>query len=540
MNNYIGFPANINKTITPVQPQTEIYLASGIRWDNSYIHVRGFDSATDLLNHVISKIPSEDYHITGHAPVRTGELEVRIPANETLAMQLNYMAYKNAPYENTWHFAFITNVSWLSANSVKIEFELDVFSECYYTMRTLPCFVERMHIPKSEDIAGANVVPDDIETGAMECYHHSYIDLGPDYLGLYVTKLVQAGDETIYKHYLNNMYSGLYYTAYRMENEQDALVIDALIKKYEGKEDAIQNMVMFPAVCIPNDDGSFETVEYSSQIDLEFGYTPKNQKLFTYPYVYCTLDDNGGNVYNYKPELFSGNKWEFKVTGCAVSMPQVMVRPTNYCGVDDNFHFGFVISNFPICAWSYDTYKAWVAQNKNSLALSKEIAYRNIGAGIISGAVTAGVGVATGFVGMGAYGGNTTGHSLVSGFNQIQQIEATKQDKDFLPPTARGKINVENIRVAMDLDRVDLYAMRPKLSMCKVIDDYWSTFGYPIHEITTPNLNSRSSWNYIKTVDCGFTADAEMSLLSKFRDLFNRGITIWHTNDIGNYSLNNN
>lgn len=536
---FTNFPASIDLNIKKVQPQTEIYLASGIEWDNNYIHVRAFSSATDLLNHVISKVPDDKFHIQNSAPVRTGNLTVRIEANEAVAMKLNYMAFRNMPYDSTWHFAFINNVTWLSADSVLIDFELDDFSECFYTTIFKPCFVERMHIPKSQDIAGANVVPDDIETGVMECYHHTYIDLGVPYLGLYVTELVQAGDETVYSHYLNNMYSGLYYTAYKMEDELDAKTVDALLLKYEGKEDAIQNMVMFPGVCVPEEDGGFNTLTHTSQIDLNFGYSPKNQKLFTYPYVYCTLDDNGGNVVNYKPELFSGNNWEFKVTGCAVSMPQVMVRPTNYCGIDDNFQHGFVISNFPICAWSYDTYKAWIAQNKNSLALSKEVAYRSIGQGFITGGMTLAGSIATGSIVGGAIAGQQVGNALVSGVNQIQQLEATKQDKDFLPATARGKINVENIRFAMGLDRVDLYAMRPKLSMCKVIDDYWTAFGYPIHEITTPQINSRSSWNYVKTVDCAFTADAEMNILSRYRDIFNKGVTIWHTNDIGNYNLSN-
>lgn len=538
-DDFINLPQSIDLNIKKTAPQTEIYLARGIEWDNSYIHARAYNSSSELLSHVISKVPSDDYHITNSAPVRTGKATVKIQANEAVAMKLNYMAFRNMPYDSEWHFAFINNVTWLSADSVIIDFELDVFSECYYTTNFLPCFIERMHIPKSEDVAGANVVPDDIETGVMECYYHTYIDLGLPYVGLYVTKLVQAGDENVYKHYLNNMYSGLYYTAYKMEDELDAQQIDALIKKYEGKEDAIQNMVMFPGVCVPTEDGGFTTLTHSSQIDLDFGYSPKNQKLFTYPYVYCNLDDNGGNVVTYKPELFSGNNWEFKVTGCAVSMPQVMVRPTNYCGLKDNFQHAFVISNFPICAWSYDTYKAWVAQNKNSLALSKEIAYRDMGKGFISAGMTLAGSMATGNMIGAAIAGQQAGSALVSGMNQIQSLEATKADKDFLPPTARGKINVENIRFAMGLDRVDLYAMRPKISMCKVIDDFWTAFGYPIHQITTPQIHSRSSWNYIKTVDCAFTADAEMSMLSKYRDLFNKGITIWHTDQIGNYNLSN-
>ena len=113
-------------------------------------------------------------------------------------------------------------------------------------------------------------------------------------------------------------------------------------------------------------------------------------------------------------------------------------------------------------------------------------------------------------------------------------------DKQVIPNQAKGNINSDSINVALNICRVDLYGMRPTLGMCKVLDDYWSTFGYPIHEITTPLWNSRQSWNYIKTVDCGFTAEAELDILKQFRAIFNKGVTLWHTNDIGNYNLSNN
>lgn len=542
---FTNFPASIDLNIKKVQPQTEIYLASGIEWDNNYIHVRAFSSVTDLLNHVISKVPDDKFHIQNSAPVRTGNLTVRIEANEAVAMKLNYMAFRNMPYDSTWHFAFINNVTWLSADSVSIDFELDIFSECFYTTNFKPCFVERMHIPKSQDIAGANVVPDDIETGVMECYNHSWMDWGKNYLTMFISQY-PSGTPEYATHFANNIYSGLYVQSYPCDTAEEASSIDTILETFTGKEDAINLMTMSPYICEPDDDSSkgdgLRHMNWESSIDYQFGYTPKNQKLFTYPYVYMMTDDNSGNQQVYKPELFSGDKWEFESVGCKANMPQVLTFPTNYGGFSYGLYtYGFVTSNFPICAWSYDTFKAYVAQNKNSLALSMNQAEWNQGTGFIAGALAgAKSGGGSAFPVTGAIGGVAGG--IVggsSGYFQIQNIMASIQDKEFIPRTSRGKINSENLKFALGLNRVDFYAMRPKLSMCKVIDDYWTAFGYPIHEITTPQINSRSSWNYVKTVDCAFTAEAEMNILSRYRDIFNKGVTIWHTNDIGNYNLSN-
>lgn len=215
-------------------------------------------------------------------------------------------------------------------------------------------------------------------------------------------------------------------------------------------------------------------------------------------------------------------------------MPAVYTRPINYAGVQfDNYNFGFSTTSFPLCAWSVDTFKAWLAQNKNSLALG----VISSGMNMVGGAFKAGaIGSLAGPAGtvVGAISG------AGSGFMQIAGTVAQVLDKQVIPNQAKGNINSDSINIALNKCRVDLYGMRPTLKMCKVLDDYWSAFGYPIHEITTPLWNSRSSWNYIKTIDCAFTAEAELSILKDFRNLFNKGVTLWHTDNIGNYGLDNN
>ena len=53
-------------------------------------------------------------------------------------------------------------------------------------------------------------------------------------------------------------------------------------------------------------------------------------------------------------------------------------------------------------------------------------------------------------------------------------------------------------------------------------------------------MKNRSSWDYVKTVGCGLTGKVDLDQLKKLRTIFDNGVFIWHTNDIGNFGLANN
>ena len=532
-NDFINLPQSIDLNISPVQPQTTIYLAKGIPWDNKYVHVRPFASKSELLAYVQSMTPS-GYTITQSAPVRTGRLSVSVKANEAVAMKFNYMAFQNLPYDSEWHFAFITNVIWKSNSSVTIEFELDVFQECWYSANLKPCFIERAHIAKSADTVGANVVPDNIETGELTCYKHDFLSfLNSTYkIGMYTSDLPGGTPEPgTTNHAYNGMFNGLYSFSWNF-NGSDTTDIENAIKEYNdvGKADAIQLIFQYPDLCDVKPGASVNTKSYTGSYTFSH-YTPKNNKLYTYPYSYMVCDDNSGNTNVFRNELWN-NGINIKMNGIKATTPSVYSVPMGYNGVSQNDEYGFITSNFPLCAWTTDTFKAWLAQNKNSMALGNmTAAFQGLGG------LVAGIG--------GAMTGNPLAigagiNSVISGGLQIANTVATTLDKKQIPDSAKGKVNSECTRTAMQLDRLDFYYMCPQDNMLRVIDDYWSAFGYPIHEIQTPTWNNRSSWNYLKTIDCGFTADAELELLQKFRAIFDNGVTLWHTNDVGNYELSNN
>ena len=535
MLDFIDFPSNIDMNVGAVAPSAEVIIAKGIEWDDDYIHVRPYSSATELVNHVRSKAV---WQSSACAPVKEGKFSFRPDNNSAPINECNYIAYNNKPYEDKWHFGFITGVNWVSHNSCEVTFKYDVFQECWYTVNLLPCFVERMHIAKSDDKIGANLVPDNLETGDLIVYNTGGHDLGEPQIGIMFTELPRGfSGSDVKPSVVQNMYTSLGYIIYSAENADGAT---SFISMYdEGNQDAVQLVYMFPHFCIPNDDGNVREFTVNEEVNHNYGYTPKNNKLFTYPYTYAVIDDNYGHVKTLKPELCMLDvgeeipEYSVTIKGILNPLPSVYVCPSGYAGVagENNLH-GFEITNFPLCTWNVDTFKAWLAQNKNTMALS-----------LISGAV----GVAStpiqamaGYAGGGPVGAAYGALNGLSSLSQIANTMATIADKSVIPDTAKGKMTGDYVNFALDLNTINLYMFRPQLNMCKVLDDYWSTFGYPIHEITTPLWNSRSSWNYIKTVDCAFTAEAELSILKDFRNLFNKGVTLWHTDNIGNYGLENN
>ena len=74
----------------------------------------------------------------------------------------------------------------------------------------------------------------------------------------------------------------------------------------------------------------------------------------------------------------------------------------------------------------------------------------------------------------------------------------------------------------------------------RIIDQYFSRFGYAQHKIDTPNIRARDRWTYVKTVDCNVHGNLPSEAISQIQNIFDSGITWWaDTENVGNYSLDN-
>lgn len=82
----------------------------------------------------------------------------------------------------------------------------------------------------------------------------------------------------------------------------------------------------------------------------------------------------------------------------------------------------------------------------------------------------------------------------------------------------------------------NFHKLRVKTECLKIIDDYFTRFGYAVKSLVMPNITGCRYWNY---VEIGYG-----EVPAKYMDVINntcrRGVTIWHNHEnIGNYSLNN-
>ena len=107
------------------------------------------------------------------------------------------------------------------------------------------------------------------------------------------------------------------------------------------------------------------------------------------------------------------------------------------------------------------------------------------------------------------------------------------------PNTSRGGMNSTTSLVNLGSYTVGFRKYTCRREMAKQIDDYYSMYGYLVSEIKVPNVVGRRSWNYVKTNGSSVVGKVPAGTLAQINRLFDRGITFWHVNDVGNYALDN-
>lgn len=535
MEDFIPIPQQHN--VIPVEPAAQVYICAGIPWDSDYNHVRLFNSKDELHSYVTGKAILPVINLS--SPVLFGELYYSVEANQSQLLRANYMAFKNAPYTDEWVYAFITNVEWLSANSAKIIFQLDVWQNNIYNLEIEECFVERQHVPKSEDVIGGNLLPENIETGEFISPNAQKLSYGD--LQICIMTSADPSGQAWEGQLINNVY-----TPCNIQAFDTAEAANTWVKTYQDRQDAIINAFMAPGICVDQDNQTAElSVPMPTQID---GYTPKNNKAFSYPWVFAVATNLSGKSSEYYFEYSSeeDHSLSFAARGVMATQPAVYVTPKNYKGRYSNFEEGFVQSNFPPVAWTYDGFQAWLAQNYAPLVMqAKSAVLTAAGAtlAIAAGPVGAAAGVAgaTGAAagGLTAIQGLTATATAAQGLMGVENVIAQVMSHATIPDTVRGQAQSECALAALSLLGTWVYTKTVKREFIEVADSFWTVYGYPIRKVQKPNLRARSAFTYIKTVGCGFHGSAVMDDIHRIQSILDRGVWVWRTNDIGNFSQDN-
>lgn len=528
-------------------PNSEIYLLkTPIELDNN--NQLTFANVTAQYNY-FSSCPKINI---SEATFQRKDGFIRYPANMESVLNYNYCMYRNKNHGNKWFYAFVTGVEYLSENSCAIKIKTDVWQTWFSQLTFHPCFVEREHV--NDDTFGKHTIPESIEYGEYIVKDYTKVNLNADLAHCYVVLQVSDMPGPMYNVYsgLNRVYNGvpqgcilLGVPITTVGGSYDFINLNTIVACFDdyNKSSSIVSMMLVPggfvgtpitiSFRVPFSDGTGEfqfecfqvgysdsahsfgttTVSMPTTID---GYTPKNNKCFCSPYNYLMVSNNAGANVSYAYELFSSTP-VFTTRGTLTQGCDIRITPTNYKFTDTSggYDYSVTCGKFPMLSWKSDYYLNWCAVNAPMVEVKAGLTAVDFGLGLIGSMLTGD------FSGSGFQAGSGLGMNVANILQQIREAKMT-------PDSAKGNTTGGDINFSLNETGFKIYRMTVRAEYIKMVDDYFSAFGYKVNILKTPNITGRTNWNYVKTVGCNVTGDVPQEDIEEIRGLLDRGITFWH------------
>lgn len=463
----------------------------------------------------------------------------------------------------------------------------------------VPTLTLREHV--NDDTIGANLQPENINTGTaynnvkqIEVnLNHTDDDPLTEY-GTAVFVTSKNGDgSNITPNFYGGLYSGLDYTRVW---SQETTPFNSFIESYSSHPDDIIDILYAPYWLIINansNNGYFA----QKQVDIPrpykgmYGNQYKNNKIYTYPYTKLQVSNNAGVSNDFAFENFRARNGltqyaTFAIYGIISPTVELMLMPAYYQGAISGYDQALTMKNFPTCAWASDYFENWKALNLAGINYTTQASERN--AGLAQARLTNNYNIDTSRNALSAIGnlggnlgqilsGNVIGglaggataiantaltqQSLSSNYNFNQkEVSYNLSDSVF---AAQNAVNIATLGANPVHGNISAGAIGASLSnmysftfrtLClndeymKVIDDYFTMFGYAINKIKRPAFRTRKNFNYIKVAGDAFVVNKNNNgiknipdfALEKLNEIMRNGVTIWHNHsNLGDYSVDN-
>jgi hypothetical protein len=533
---------------------SKIILVKNINIDKQYTNVLSYTEAQMLelclsQGHLVAQ--AENYSFLRN----TGTIMAGFTYAQCL--QANYIAFQNPDYSNKWFFAWIDDVIYKGDKNTEITFTVDAWSTWFDKWNKKVCFINRQHV--NDDTIGLHTIPENLDVG--EVIEESYegfpvIDTEEDrnqfYYAIEGTYNPLTKKDYIGVTKINGSLSGAWIFLFKAYEGSVGLPnINNFLGEVNNdkKIDSILNMFILPKYLVDaigtthhettgqvfgnysfdllNDSTRAITLAYNfEKITSYKDYIPKNNKCFVYPYNYMLISNNNGNynIYKYEDFILDNQIAEYPILELegAISIgASIRLIPRGYKNIDRNYDEALPLSKFPTCSWSSDAFTNWLTQNGINIATNVLLATAGVGVSIASGGT-----LAPAVLSIAGTVANTIG--------QFYQAS--------LLPSITGGNNTGDVNFASRQNIFAIHHLRAKTEYLKIIDDYFTRFGYAIKSLELPNITGRRYWNYVEIGASEEIGYGEVP--SKYMDIINnacrRGVTIWHNHgNVGNYSLNN-
>lgn len=571
-----------------IVPNSEVYILKNVPLEPSFDHTIWFDSpeqqATAFTTYALA------FYFNKVSYQRYPRPYITLDKTADDLFDCNYMMFRNTAYGTKWFYAFITQIEYISNTTSRIYYTIDPMQTYLFDVNVGECFVEREHA--MTDAIGDNLNPESFELGeyVYDADYFPNLFLKTNYVicilatwkatyegNKWVIKDSSTGgvggvDSGIYTGLTKNLFEYDLYNPRACVENANAVITEAT---KANKADGIVSITMYPKFfmnwsitgdlatgLVPHTVDSIPA--FTGTFD---GYKPKNNKLYTAPFCGIYVDNLQGNAANYAYEYFENRKPKFNIVGVVNGNLECASIPLNYKGLPTNFQESLLMGGFPQCAWNVDTFKAWIAQNKYAIAAGvantaidtvKQAALAATGVGMagevagMSAAMT-GAGSAQTIQAVGQYANayqnaqnvsyNTQGDILNKTINLVAQVKTASTQ----PNHARGQQS-SSVFCAMGYQGFHYMPYRIQGQFARIIDDFFSMFGYKTNRLKIPNRNGRKSWNYVKTCGCTLTGSAPADVIAALVQIYDRGITFWRCIDlfagnpftrVGDYTLDN-
>lgn len=328
---------------------------------------------------------------------------------------------------------------------------------------------------------------------------------------------------------------------------------------------------------------------YSNLFDAFPSYS--ESKLYMYPYSLIEITNLKGETVTLKPQNFNfgiGKELRLRLKSCISTAPKTAIFPENYLNSTNIFGFedftcGIVDNNLSDIPIIDDYTASYMQANRNSIAttnkyamdnalrgisqnnannrinnamIDREQAYNEAGmySGMLSNAFSANIGgvLNSAVQGIKSYDlsqGQRTQMNMNNEFanknlrinaeQQIGMTQAKLQDINNIPPTISNLGNNTLFDYGNKINGIYVIGKSIRAEYITQLTNYFKMFGYKVNKLEIPNTKSRESYNYIKTVDANIVGNIPSNDLSAIKGIFDKGVTIWHTDQIGDYSLSN-
>lgn len=566
---------------------TNIRLLSDVPFFNDYADVRYFSSKTEQTAYFNSRPVVKEMTQTSFTRQEKGSF-ISVSASIDTLYNASYVMFTNAGYSNKTFYGFITHLEFDSKNLTRVFISIDVFQTWLFDINFKPSYVEREH-RKLWEIGFnpvVNTIPEGLEYGGVyETVYEEHITPS-DLMFLVIvaskeittgspdTKIGLVGTPTPLYQYVvpytktdgvpisisGNMLTPFPTLMHEISTNEDLVnsIQTMYVSDYVGinflpidgannysSSDVTSRPLIgstFHVGCIKDMFNFKNTAKTVSDIYEHFENVVES-KLYMSPYCIIELDDLKGNRLELKPELLMGQAIDVVIKGNIGYTNKVVYEVKNYATKELEFVSTLqnsIVDMNPNDIPIITEYLASMMQGqRNSLEARKSNARDS---GMVTALNSSLNGVATAMVNP-VQGVATASTGIANGamqtYMETKSVNAQIQDASAVPPNIQKMGGVATFDYGYNLTGVRVIFKQIRKEYRDSLTDFFQKYGYKTNLIKVPNLKSRRSFNYVKTIGCTITGSLNNEDLQEFKNIFDKGVTLWHTNDVGNYLLDN-